>query len=87
VRHLAIKVMKSIHQVLITDILSNREVRVDWAKCQVNLGDATVEAGESQQLSFTLVASGYRGVLFCNQLEPRLELEIQGCDNRIAICL
>ncbi|MFW5666598.1 MAG: hypothetical protein ACOC2Z_13835 [Coleofasciculus sp.] len=87
VRHLAIKVMKSIHHVLITDILSNREVRVDWEKCQVNLGDATVEAGESQQLSFTLVASGYRGVLFCNQPEPRLELEIQGCQERIAIGL
>ena len=87
VRHLAIKVMKSIHQVLITDILSNREVRVDWAKCQVNLGDATVEARESQQLSFTLVASGYRGVLFCNQPEPRLELEIEGCQDRIAIGL
>ncbi|MEQ9486095.1 hypothetical protein [Coleofasciculus sp. F4-SAH-05] len=86
VRHLAIKVMKSIHHVLITDILSNREVRVDWAKCQVNLGDATVEAGESQQLSFTLVSSGYRGVLCCNQPELRLELEIQGCENRIAIC-
>ncbi|MEQ9551366.1 MAG: hypothetical protein RIM23_17365 [Coleofasciculus sp. G3-WIS-01] len=87
VRHLAIKVMKSTHQVLVTDILSHRDVRVDWTKCQVNLGDATVEAGGSQQLSFTLVASGYRGVLFCNQPEPRLELEIQGCQDRIAICL
>ncbi|MEQ8963965.1 MAG: hypothetical protein RLP02_39705, partial [Coleofasciculus sp. C2-GNP5-27] len=87
VRHLAIKVMQSIHQVLITDILSHRDVRVDWAKCQVNLGDATVEAGESQQLSFLLVASGYRGVLFCNQPEQRLELEIQGYQDRIAIAL
>jgi len=87
VHHLAIRVMQSIHHVLITDILSHREVRVDWAKCQVNLGDATVEAGDSQQLSFSLVASEYRGVLFCNQPKPRLELEIQGCPNRIAIAL
>ncbi|HEY9833657.1 MAG TPA: hypothetical protein V6D26_24105, partial [Stenomitos sp.] len=44
VRHLVIKVMRQSKQVLITDALNSREVRVDGTQCKVNIGDATVEA-------------------------------------------
>jgi hypothetical protein len=47
VRHLVIKVMRQSKQVLITDALNNREVRVDGAHCKVNIGEATIEAAGS----------------------------------------
>jgi tetratricopeptide (TPR) repeat protein len=85
VRHLVIKLMKQSKQVLITDALNGREVRVDGAQCQVTIGDATVEAAGSNQLSFALSSSGYRGSLVCNDPNPRLELDVQGWLSKISI--
>ncbi|MBE9127751.1 hypothetical protein IQ258_16690, partial [Coleofasciculus sp. LEGE 07081] len=85
VRHLAIKVMSSSKQVLITDVLNSRDVRVDWEQCQVNIGEATIDAMGSHQLSFALFTSGYRGILICDKKTPRLELDVQGCQSKILI--
>ncbi len=85
VRHLVIKVMRQSKQILITDALNSREVRVDGAQCKVNIGDATVEATGGNQLSFALAASGYRGVLVCDGEKPRLELDVQGLSSKIFI--
>ncbi|HBY81687.1 MAG TPA: hypothetical protein DEG47_32945 [Cyanobacteria bacterium UBA11148] len=87
VRHLRIKVMSSSKQVLIADSLNNREVRVDWAQCQVNIGEATIEVSGGNQLSFAIFASGYSGVLICDRKQSRLELEVQGCVSKISIDL
>jgi hypothetical protein len=87
VRHLVIKVMKQSKQVLITDALNSRDVRVDGARCKVNIGEATVEAAGTHQLLFTLSSSGYSGDLVCNDKKPRLELDIQGLPNKISIDL
>ena len=85
VRHLVIKVMKQSQQVLITDALSSREVRVDAAQCKVIIGEATVEAVGGNQLLFALSTSGYSGSLICGVQKPRLELDIQGCLSKISI--
>jgi hypothetical protein len=77
--------MRQSKQILITDALNSREVRVDGAQCKVNIGDATVEATGGNQLSFALAASGYRGVLVCDGEKPRLELDVQGLSGKIFI--
>jgi tetratricopeptide (TPR) repeat protein len=86
VRHLSVRVMAEGKQVLITDVLSSRNVRVYWAQRQVNVGDVMVAAADSPQLAFTVLASGYSGVLICPEHQPpRLELNIQGEPHKIAI--
>ncbi len=85
VRHLVIKVMRQSKQVLITDALNNREVRVDGAHCKVNIGEATIESAGSNQLSFALSTSGYKGGLFCDGEKPKLELDVQGLLEKISI--
>ncbi|HEY9668639.1 MAG TPA: hypothetical protein V6C91_17660 [Coleofasciculaceae cyanobacterium] len=85
VRHLIIKVMKQTKQVLITDALNNREVRVDGGQCKLNIGDATVETLSGNQLSFALSASGYGGNLACNGNNSRLDLDVEGLSSKIAI--
>jgi hypothetical protein len=72
-------------QVLITDALTSREVRVDWGQCKVNIGEATVEAAGGNQLSFALAASAFSGSLVCDGNKPRLELDVQGCLSKISI--
>jgi glucose/arabinose dehydrogenase len=57
VRHLLIKVMRQGKQVLITDALNSREVRVDGTQCKVIIGDATVEVVGGNQLAFALSTS------------------------------
>ncbi|GAB4198401.1 MAG: hypothetical protein Fur006_48100 [Coleofasciculaceae cyanobacterium] len=85
VRHLIVKVMRQSQQVLITDALSSREVRVDGAQCKLNIGEATVEAMGGNQLSFALSTSGYKGDLICDGVKPRLELDVQGLPNKVSI--
>ena len=85
VRHLIVKVMRQSQQVLITDVLNSREVRVDGAQCKLNIGEATVEATGGNQLSFTLSTSGYKGDLNWAGKKPRLELDVQGLPNKISI--
>jgi tetratricopeptide (TPR) repeat protein len=85
VRHLIVKVMSAAQQVLIKDALNEQEVRVDFARCQVNIGDAIVSARGGNQLSFTLFKSGYGGVLVCGNEQPRLELSLQGLSEKITI--
>ena len=85
VRHLIVKVMRQSQQVLITDALSSREVRVDGAQCKLNIGEATVEATGGNQLSFALSTSGYKGDLICDGVKPRLELDVQGLPNKVSI--
>jgi len=85
VRHLVIKVMMQANQILITDVLSNREVRLDWSQFQINLGEATVEAFGSKQLSFTVATSGYSGKLMVTEKKHQLEIEIQGLSGKIQL--
>lgn len=86
VRHLIIKMMKQSKQVLITDALNNREVRVDGEHCKVSLGEATVTAGaDGNQLVFAISTSGYQGNLICGAKKPRLELDVQGLPNTLYI--
>ena len=85
VRHLVIKVMRQGKQVLITDVLTSREVRVDGAQCKVNIGEAIVEAANSNLLSFALLTSGYSGSLVYSGKNPQLELDIQGLSDKIFI--
>ncbi len=87
VRHLAIKVMRQVKQVLITDALTNREVRIDGSQCKVNIGEATVEAVGGDRLLFSLSTSGYRGSLVCDDKMSQLELEVQGLPDKICIDL
>ena len=86
-RHLVVKVMKQSKQIMITDALNNREVRVDAVQGKVNIGDATVEAVGSNRLSFTLSTSGYSGVLIIEGEKSQLELEVQGLGEKILIDL
>lgn len=85
VRHLVIKIMRQSKQVLITDALNNREVRVDGEQFKVNIGDATVESTSGNQLSFALSTSSYIGSLISESENLRLELNIQGCVKKISI--
>jgi tetratricopeptide (TPR) repeat protein len=85
VRHLAIKVIRQVKQVLITDVLNGREVRVDGAECKVTIGEATVQAAGSKQLSFALSTSSYSGSLVCDDRVLWLELEVQGLSSKISI--
>lgn len=85
VRHLVIKVMKQSKQVLITDALNRREVRVDGAEAKVTIGDATVESVGGDRLSFTLSTSGYSGTLIKAGGKPRLELNVQGLSSKISL--
>jgi tetratricopeptide (TPR) repeat protein len=87
IRHLVIRVMRQSKQVLILDALNSREVRVDGAQCKLTIGEATVEALGSNQLSFALSTSGYSGGLICDSKSPRLELNIEGLPNKISIDL
>lgn len=85
IRHLVIRVMRPAKQVLITDVLNNRDIRLDWAQCQVNIGEAMIETDSGNSLSFTLFGSTYKGHLLYTAKQPRLELEIQGLSNKISI--
>jgi hypothetical protein len=85
VRHLVIKVMKQSKQVLITDALNRREVRVDGAQSKVTIGEATVESVGGDRLSFTLSTSGYSGTLIKGGAKPRLELNVQGLSSKISL--
>jgi len=80
-----IKVMKQSKQVLITDALNRREVRVDGAEAKVTIGEATVESVGGDRLSFTLSTSGYSGTLIKGGAKPRLELNVQGLSSRISL--
>jgi hypothetical protein len=77
--------MRQSKQVLITDALSSREVRVDGVQSKISIGEAIVEAVGSKQLSFALSTSGYSGNLICDQEKPHLELNIQGYPDKISI--
>jgi hypothetical protein len=85
IRHLTIKVMKQTKQVLITDALNSREVRVDGEQCKVTIGDVTLEAVGSSQLLFSLSTSGYSGSLIRDREFYRLELNVQGYPSKISI--
>ena len=85
VRHLVIKVMKQSKQIMITDALNNREVRVDGLQGKIHIGEATVEAPGSKQLSFSLSTSGYSGVLIIDTDKSKLELEVQGLGDKISM--
>ncbi|MBD1804258.1 hypothetical protein H6F98_02055 [Microcoleus sp. FACHB-SPT15] len=85
VRHLVIKVMRHSKQVLITDALNSREVRVDGAQSKISIGEAIVEAVGSKQLSFALSTSGYSGNLIYDLEKLHLELNIQGYPHKISI--
>lgn len=85
VRHLVIKVMKQSKQIMITDALNNREVRVDGVQRKINIGEATVEATGSNRLSFALSISGYKGVLMIDAEKTKLELDVQGLTEKISI--
>jgi len=85
VRHLVIKLMEQSKQILITDVLNGKEVRVDGIQCKVNIGEVTVEASDAKQLSFSLSASGYSGSLVCKGEKPQLELNIQGLSEKISL--
>jgi len=85
VRHLVIKVMIHGKQVLITDALNRRQVRVDGVQCRVHIGEATVEAVGGNQLSFVLGTSGYSGSLICNGKNTRLELDVPGYFSKISM--
>jgi tetratricopeptide (TPR) repeat protein len=85
VRHLVVKVMKQSKQILITDALNNREVRVDGVQGKINIGEATVEAAGSNRLSFALSTSGYKGILFIDAHKTKLELDVQGLVEQISI--
>lgn len=83
VRHLVIKILKTSKQIMITDALNNREVRVDGVQGKVSIGEATVEAVGSNRLSFTLSTSGYSGVLIIEGEKSQLELDVQGLGEKI----
>lgn len=85
IRHLVIKIMRQSQQILITDALNRREVRVDVIQCKLHIGEATVEAVGSNQLSFALSTSSYSGRLVGDREKPRLELEVQGLSGKISI--
>jgi hypothetical protein len=85
VRHLVIKVMKQSKQVLITDALNSREVRVDGVQSKISIGEAIVEAVGSKQLSFALSTGGYSGNLIYDLEKLHLELNIQGYPDKISI--
>lgn len=87
VRHLVIKILNKSKQIMITDALNNREVRVDGIQGKVNIGEATVEAVGSNRISFTLSTSGYSGVLIIEGEKSQLELEVQGLGEKISIDL
>lgn len=87
IRHLTIKVMHQTKQVLITDALNSREVRVDGEQSKVIIGDATLEAVGSSQLLFSLSTSGYSGSLIRDRQLYRLELNVQGYPIKISIDL
>lgn len=87
VRHLVIKIMRQSKQIMITDALNNREVRVDGIQGKINIGEATVEAAGSNCLTFALSTSGYRGLLIIEAEKTKLELDIQGLGAKILIDL
>lgn len=86
VRHLVIRIVKQAQQVLITDTLNHQEVRLDWAQCKVNMGEATVEA-EGGKLSFVFSNSAFSGSLICDDKQPRLQLDVQGLSEKIDLIL
>ncbi|MGB5961709.1 MAG: hypothetical protein WBG73_13665 [Coleofasciculaceae cyanobacterium] len=87
VRHLVIKILKKSKQIMITDALNNREVRVDGVQSKVNIGEATITAVGSNRLTFTLSTSGYSGVLITEGGKFQLELVVQGLGEKITIDL
>ncbi|HBE20716.1 MAG TPA: hypothetical protein DEG17_25855 [Cyanobacteria bacterium UBA11149] len=87
IRHLVVKIMKESKQILITDSLNNREVRIDAKQSQINIGDAAITSPNSQELSFTFFHSNYSGKLLVDKLKSRLELNVQGLNQTIFIHL
>lgn len=85
IRHLVIKMSEATSEVLITDALTNRELRVDLKQYKIYIGEVCVEASGSNKLSFQVPASGYDGAVFYDAGKYRLELNIFGLSGRISV--
>ncbi|MDY7015516.1 MAG: hypothetical protein SVX43_18355, partial [Cyanobacteriota bacterium] len=84
-RHLAIKVMFGTRQVFIIDVLSKQRLRIDLQLQQLCWETVTVQSQGGERLLFNDPRGGYRGILFSDRHSPRLELEVQGVAQAIAI--
>ncbi|MGD2183404.1 hypothetical protein [Lusitaniella coriacea] len=87
VRHLSIQVMTDVQQVLIADFLTQQQIRIDAQLRQIKIGSATVQSRNGDSLIFSEPASGYQGVAIFGERNPRLELNIEGIADKIAIGL
>lgn len=87
INHLAVKVLRFIQQVLITDVLTNKEIRIDGKTQEINVGSIAIKAQGNEGLSFGDRTRGYQGNLVYDGTYPRVKLNIQDLPEAIEIIL
>jgi hypothetical protein len=91
VGNIEVKVAKSqkVMRVLIADIFTSKEFRVDLDEIRgkITLQDVVVEASDGNQLCFKVPAQEYGGVVFYGSENPRIELNLPGCSEKICLQL
>ena len=76
-------------RVMIADIFTSKELRVDLDRTRgkIAIGDVVIEASDGNQLSFKASGEDYSGVIFYNNENPRIELNIPGYPTTISLKL
>ncbi|MDB9315891.1 3'-5' exonuclease [Spirulina sp. CS-785/01] len=84
-RHLQVKVLLNAQQVLIVDRLSDRTLRIDGKLQQVSCEIVTLQANDTNRLTFTNPQSQYNGVFYAQ--DSVLELTLPDLNQPIRIQL
>lgn len=87
INHLTVKVLRFIQQVLINDVLTNKEIRIDGKTQEINIGSIVIKAQSNDGLSFGDRTRGYQGNLIYDGTFPRVKLSIQDLPETIEIIL
>ena len=83
--NLKIEVFQSLPQVLLTDLLTRKEIRIDGESQQIQIGSVVVKPHNGDSIYFSEPTRSYEGLLICSHPHPRCELKIENFTDIIKI--
>jgi hypothetical protein len=87
IRHLDIKIMKKTKQILVTDRLSQKTLRIDGVTGQIKIGEMVLKALGEEGLSFVFPSGSFGGKVTYRDRACQIELRIPGIGEKLAITL
>ena len=82
--HLLLRIARSIEQLAIIDLISDRKIRLNWRKGTIQLDTTTITALGDRPLFFSDTEGQYSGVLWRDR-DPRLELKLNDYSQIITV--